>query len=92
MISRCVRSGRSTVYRDSSDLASPSSSQRKCFDTPLQLQEIDTLFRMIAEHDPAMVTDGGMTAEGMLYFHTRFIHQGRVGTSLSELDHSLFSR
>ncbi|CED83980.1 mitochondrial rho 1 [Phaffia rhodozyma] len=54
--------------------------QRKCFGTPLQLQEIESLLRIISEYDPQMVDGGGVTESGIVYFHTRFIQQGRVDT------------
>jgi hypothetical protein len=56
--------------------------QRRCFSSPLQLQEIDGLTRLIAEHDPSMVSlsPPGINEAGILYFHTRFIQQGRVDT------------
>lgn len=55
-------------------------SQRKCFSSPLQLQEIEGLMRMIADHDPTMIQEGGINEAGILFFHTRFIQQGRVDT------------
>jgi len=59
--------------------------QRKCFDAPLQLQELEGIREMVNEHAPGGVRDGGLTEAGFLYLHTIFIQRGRLETTWTVL-------
>lgn len=55
--------------------------QRKCFDAPLQLQELEGIKAMVQEHAEGGVRDDGLTEAGFLYLHTIFIQRGRLETT-----------
>ncbi|KAF8740719.1 hypothetical protein AX14_007617 [Amanita brunnescens Koide BX004] len=59
--------------------------QRKCFDAPLQLQELEGIKAMVQEHAEGGVRDGGLTEAGFLYLHTIFIQRGRLETTWTVL-------
>ncbi|CAL1712907.1 unnamed protein product [Somion occarium] len=59
--------------------------QRKCFDTPLQAQELEGIKAMVQEHSANGVRDGGLTEEGFLFLHTIFIQRGRLETTWTVL-------
>ncbi|KAF8919048.1 EF hand associated-domain-containing protein [Mucidula mucida] len=59
--------------------------QRKCFDAPLQLQELEGIREMVQQHDEGGVRDGGLTEDGFLYLHTIFIRRGRLETTWTVL-------
>ncbi|KAK2465261.1 hypothetical protein APHAL10511_002615 [Amanita phalloides] len=59
--------------------------QRKCFDAPLQLQELEGIKAMVQEHAEGGVRDGGLTETGFLYLHTIFIQRGRLETTWTVL-------
>lgn len=59
--------------------------QRKCFDAPLQLQELEGIKEMVQEHAEGGVRDGGLTEAGFLYLHTIFIQRGRLETTWTVL-------
>ncbi|KAF9221671.1 mitochondrial Rho GTPase [Gyrodon lividus] len=59
--------------------------QRKCFDAPLQLQELEGIKDMVREHAPSGVRDNGLTEAGFLYLHTSFIQRGRLETTWTVL-------
>ncbi|KAG6868992.1 hypothetical protein C0993_006514 [Termitomyces sp. T159_Od127] len=59
--------------------------QRKCFDAPLQLQELEGIKEMVQEHAEGGVRDGGLTEAGFLYLHTTFIQRGRLETTWTVL-------
>ncbi|KAF8229696.1 mitochondrial Rho GTPase [Tricholoma matsutake] len=59
--------------------------QRKCFDAPLQLQELEGIREMVEEHAEGGVRDGGLTEAGFLYLHTIFIQRGRLETTWTVL-------
>ncbi|THV03817.1 mitochondrial Rho GTPase [Dendrothele bispora CBS 962.96] len=59
--------------------------QRKCFDAPLQLQELEGIREMVNQHAPGGVRDGGLTEAGFLYLHTIFIQRGRLETTWTVL-------
>lgn len=40
---------------------------------------------MVQEHSPDGVRDGGLTTEGFLFLHTRFIQRGRLETTWTVL-------
>lgn len=61
------------------------SSQRKCFDAPLQTQELEGIKAMVQEHAEGGVRDGGLTEIGFLYLHTIFIQRGRLETTWTVL-------
>jgi Ras family protein T1 len=54
--------------------------QRKCFDAPLQLQELEGIKDIVRDHTPSGVRDGGITEAGFLYLQTMFIQRGRLET------------
>ena len=55
--------------------------QSKCFDAPLQSQELDGIKEMVQRHGPGMVIDDGLTEMGFLYLNTIFIQGGRLETT-----------
>ncbi|KAG6891671.1 ERMES complex Ca(2+)-binding regulatory GTPase gem1 [Termitomyces sp. T32_za158] len=59
--------------------------QRKCFDAPLQLSELEGIKEMVQEHAEGGVRDGGLTEAGFLYLHTTFIQRGRLETTWTVL-------
>ncbi|KAG6814245.1 ERMES complex Ca(2+)-binding regulatory GTPase gem1 [Tricholoma furcatifolium] len=59
--------------------------QRKCFDAPLQAQELEGIKEMVQEHAEGGVRDGGLTEAGFLYLHTIFIQRGRLETTWTVL-------
>ena len=59
--------------------------QRKCFDTPLQLQELEGIKDMVRENVPGGVREDGLTEAGFLYLHTTFIQRGRLETTWTVL-------
>ncbi|CAA7261502.1 unnamed protein product [Cyclocybe aegerita] len=59
--------------------------QRKCFDAPLQLQELEGIKDMVQEHAEGGVRDDGLTEAGFLYLHTIFIQRGRLETTWTVL-------
>jgi len=59
--------------------------QRKCFDAPLQAQELEGIKAMVQEHAEGGVRDGGLTEAGFLYLHTIFIQRGRLETTWTVL-------
>ncbi|EKM79460.1 hypothetical protein AGABI1DRAFT_59100 [Agaricus bisporus var. burnettii JB137-S8] len=67
------------------DAAELNEFQRKCFDAPLQLQELEGIRAMVQEHADGGVRDGGLTEAGFLYLHTIFIQRGRLETTWTVL-------
>ncbi|KAI6027499.1 hypothetical protein PISMIDRAFT_684252 [Pisolithus microcarpus 441] len=59
--------------------------QRKCFDAPLQLQELEGIREMVREHAAGGVRDNGLTEAGFLHLHTIFIQRGRLETTWTVL-------
>ncbi|KAH8104714.1 mitochondrial Rho 1 [Cristinia sonorae] len=59
--------------------------QSKCFDTPLQAQELEGIKDMVREHSEAGVRGDGLTEAGFLYLHTMFIQRGRLETTWTVL-------
>nr|AOC97476.1 Rho family protein [Volvariella volvacea] len=59
--------------------------QLKCFDTPLQTQELEGIIEMVESHDQSGVRDHGLTETGFLYLHTIFIQRGRQETTWTVL-------
>ncbi|KZP33470.1 mitochondrial Rho GTPase [Athelia psychrophila] len=59
--------------------------QRKCFDAPLQLQELEGIKEMVREHAGDGVRDEGLTEAGFLYLHIIFIQRGRLETTWTVL-------
>ena len=55
--------------------------QSKCFDAPLQTQELEGIKEMVQRHGPGMVIDDGLTEAGFLYLNTIFIQGGRLETT-----------
>ncbi|KAF9533224.1 P-loop containing nucleoside triphosphate hydrolase protein [Crepidotus variabilis] len=67
------------------DAAELNEFQRKCFDAPLQLQELEGIKAMVQEHAEGGVRDEGLTEIGFLYLHTMFIQRGRLETTWTVL-------
>ncbi|KAI0731923.1 mitochondrial Rho 1 [Fomitopsis betulina] len=67
------------------DAAELNEFQRKCFDAPLQAQELEGIKAMVQEHADGGVRDGGLTEAGFLYLHTIFIQRGRLETTWTVL-------
>ncbi|KZV93467.1 mitochondrial Rho GTPase [Exidia glandulosa HHB12029] len=68
------------------DTAELNEFQRKCFDAPLQQQEVEGIKAMVREHDPSGVRgDEGLTEVGFLYLHTMFIQRARLETTWTVL-------
>ncbi|TCD70911.1 ERMES complex Ca(2+)-binding regulatory GTPase gem1 [Steccherinum ochraceum] len=59
--------------------------QSKCFDTPLQAQELEGIKDMVREHSASGVQGDGLTEAGFLYLHTMFIQRGRLETTWTVL-------
>lgn len=55
--------------------------QSKCFDAPLQTQELEGIREMVQRHGPGMVIDDGLTEMGFLHLNTIFIQGGRLETT-----------
>lgn len=66
-------------------LTASSRGKRKCFDAPLQLQELEGIKEMVREHAENGVRDDGLTEAGFLYLHTIFIQRGRLETTWTVL-------
>ncbi|WFD34054.1 ERMES complex Ca(2+)-binding regulatory GTPase gem1 [Malassezia cuniculi] len=62
--------------------------QYLCFDSPLQLQELEGIKELVQEspdpNDPHL-RDGNLTLSGFLYLHTLFIQRGRLETTWTVL-------
>lgn len=59
--------------------------QSKCFDAPLQTQELEGIKEMVQRHGSGMVVDDGLTEAGFLYLNTIFIQGGRLETTWTVL-------
>ncbi|KAI9219711.1 mitochondrial Rho 1 [Blastocladiella britannica] len=59
--------------------------QRKCFDAPLQQQELEAVKEVVLENDPGGISEAGITEAGFLYLHTLFIQKGRLETTWTVL-------
>lgn len=59
--------------------------KRKCFDAPLQAQELEGIKSLVREHAEDGVRDGGLTETGFLFLHTIFIQRGRLETTWTVL-------
>jgi Ras family protein T1 len=59
--------------------------QSKCFDAPLQTQELEGIKEMVQRHGSGMVIDDGLTEAGFLYLNTIFIQSGRLETTWTVL-------
>jgi Ras family protein T1 len=55
--------------------------QRKCFDAPLQSQELEGIQALVRDNYPEGVRDNGLTESGFLFLHTNFIQRGRLETT-----------
>ncbi|KAF5311684.1 hypothetical protein D9611_009430 [Ephemerocybe angulata] len=67
------------------DAAELNEFQRKCFDAPLQAQELEGIKAMVQEHAEGGIRDEGLTEAGFLYLHTIFIQRGRLETTWTVL-------
>ncbi|KAI9510604.1 P-loop containing nucleoside triphosphate hydrolase protein [Russula earlei] len=59
--------------------------QRKCFDAPLQLQELEGIKVMVRGYGRDAVRNNGLTEAGFLLLHTIFIQKGRLETTWTVL-------
>ncbi|KAI9137023.1 EF hand associated-domain-containing protein [Paraphysoderma sedebokerense] len=59
--------------------------QRKCFNAPLQQQELEGVKDVVRENDPSGVNPIGLTESGFLFLHTLFIQRGRLETTWTVL-------
>ncbi|TEB39827.1 mitochondrial Rho GTPase [Coprinellus micaceus] len=67
------------------DAAELNEFQRKCFDAPLQAQELEGIKAMVQEHAEGGIREDGLTEAGFLYLHTIFIQRGRLETTWTVL-------
>mgnify|MGYP001104345755 CR=1 FL=1 len=59
--------------------------QVKCFKTPLQKEELESIKDILKESEPSTVTPQGITMEGFIFLHKLFIQRGRLETTWSAL-------
>ncbi|KAI9350173.1 EF hand associated-domain-containing protein, partial [Obelidium mucronatum] len=59
--------------------------QAKCFGSPLQRQELESVKLVVQEAEPEGVTADGLTEIGFLYLHMLFIQRGRLETTWTVL-------
>ncbi|KAJ3021068.1 UNVERIFIED_CONTAM: ERMES complex Ca(2+)-binding regulatory GTPase gem1 [Siphonaria sp. JEL0065] len=59
--------------------------QAKCFGSPLQRQELESVKQVVHEAEPEGVTEYGLTEIGFLYLHMLFIQRGRLETTWTVL-------
>ncbi|KAG2182690.1 hypothetical protein INT44_005670 [Umbelopsis vinacea] len=59
--------------------------QRKCFNAPLQSQELEGVKDVVREHESSGVNETGLTEVGFLFLHTLFIQRGRLETTWTVL-------
>lgn len=59
--------------------------QQKCFDAPLQSQELEGIRELVKQYEPGGIRDGGLTENGFIYLHTTFIQRGRLETTWTVL-------
>lgn len=59
--------------------------QQKCFGSPLQRQELESVKAVVMENEANGVSDKGLSEMGFLYLHTLFIQKGRLETTWTVL-------
>ena len=59
--------------------------QGKCFGTPLQKHELESVKNVVLENEPEGVKSQGLTEIGFLFLHTLFIQRGRLETTWTVL-------
>lgn len=59
--------------------------QRKCFNAPLQQQELEGVKEVVRENVENGIGESGLTVEGFLFLHTLFIQRGRLETTWTVL-------
>ncbi|RUP48323.1 hypothetical protein BC936DRAFT_144711 [Jimgerdemannia flammicorona] len=59
--------------------------QRKCFNAPLQQQELEGVKEVVRDREPLGVNGIGLTEIGFLFLHTLFIQRGRLETTWTVL-------
>ncbi|RKP07064.1 EF hand associated-domain-containing protein [Thamnocephalis sphaerospora] len=59
--------------------------QRKCFNAPLQQQELEGVKDVVREYNQDGVNEYGLTEAGFIYLHTLFIQKGRLETTWTVL-------
>ena len=55
--------------------------QAKCFDSPLQHQELNVVKEVVRQNSPMGFDELGLTETGFLFLHTLFIQRGRLETT-----------
>jgi len=59
--------------------------QRKCFNSPLQQQELEGVKNVVRENSTNGVNENGLTETGFLFLHKLFIQRGRLETTWTVL-------
>ena len=60
--------------------------QRKCFGSPLQKHELESVKAVVQENEAEGVTEeGGISEIGFIFLHTLFIQRGRLETTWTVL-------
>ncbi|KAJ3223966.1 ERMES complex Ca(2+)-binding regulatory GTPase gem1 [Clydaea vesicula] len=59
--------------------------QTKCFGSPLQRQELESIKEVVKENEADGVNEKGLTQRGFLYLHNLFIQKGRLETTWTVL-------
>jgi len=59
--------------------------QRKCFNSPLQQQELEGVKNVVRENNANGVNENGLTESGFLFLHKLFIQRGRLETTWTVL-------
>jgi Ras family protein T1 len=59
--------------------------QKKCFNSPLQQQELEGIKNVVRENSTNGVDENGLTETGFLFLHKLFIQRGRLETTWSVL-------
>lgn len=59
--------------------------QRKCFNSPLQQQELEGVKNVVRENNADGVNENGLTESGFLFLHKLFIQRGRLETTWTVL-------
>jgi len=59
--------------------------QRKCFNSPLQQQELEGVKNVVRENSADGVNENGLTESGFLFLHKLFIQRGRLETTWTVL-------
>ena len=55
--------------------------QTKCFGSPLQKDELESIKQVVRQHDPEGIVNNGLGELGFIFLHTLFIQKGRLETT-----------